>query len=103
MTRHNIFRRDGGRCQYCGTTKELTLDHVVPKSKGGKSTWNNLVTACKPCNARKGDFSLDQIDMKLKNQPYKPSYVMFLMDNSGLVQDDWMPFLKPHIKTRSVA
>jgi hypothetical protein len=103
LTRQNIFRRDGHTCQYCGTHKDLTLDHLVPRSKGGKSTWNNLVTACRRCNARKGDYFIDQIDMKLKNMPHKPSYVMFLMDSSGHLQEEWKPYLMPHLKTKIVA
>ena len=77
MTKHNIFRRDGGRCQYCGTAKDLTLDHVIPKSKGGKSIWTNLVTACKKCNSLKGDYSLEKAGMQLRKQPIKPSYPSF--------------------------
>ena len=71
MTRHNIFKRDGNQCQYCGTNKDLTLDHLIPRSKGGKSSWTNLVTACKKCNARKGDYSPEQVGMKLKKHPTK--------------------------------
>ncbi len=95
LTRYNIFKRDNFECQYCGTCKDLTLDHVVPRSKGGKSTWKNLVTACKSCNARKGDFNLKEIGMNLKRPPFKPSYVMFLRDNNGLVQKDWLEYLEP--------
>jgi len=93
MTRHNIFKRDKNECQYCGTTKDLTLDHVVPRSRGGRSTWKNLVAACKRCNASKGDDTLEESGMKLKNQPYKPSYVMFIRESSGYVQEEWRPYL----------
>lgn len=103
LTRQNIFRRDGHKCQYCGGRKDLTLDHLIPRSKGGKSTWNNLVTACRRCNARKGDYSLDQIDMKPNIMPYKPSYVMFLMDSTGELPEEWKPYLKSHLKTKIVA
>ncbi|MEQ8712256.1 MAG: HNH endonuclease [Cyclobacteriaceae bacterium] len=103
LTRQNIFRRDGHKCQYCGTHKDLTLDHLIPRSKGGKSTWNNLLTACRRCNARKGDYQIDQIDMKPKTMPHKPSYVMFLMDSSGQLQEEWKAYLKPHLKTKIVA
>lgn len=95
LTRYNVFKRDGNACQYCGSTKELTLDHVIPKSKGGKSTWTNLVTACKKCNAKKGDFKLEKTDMKLKSKPVKPSYTMFLRSNSGNCQEEWLPYLNP--------
>lgn len=94
LTRQNIFKRDNSRCQYCETSKDLTLDHVIPKSKGGKSSWGNLVTACKRCNAKKGDNSLEQSGLKIKTKPYKPSYVMFLRDHSGLICEEWEPYLK---------
>jgi len=94
MTRHNIFKRDNHECQYCGTEKELTLDHVIPRSKGGRSTWKNLVAACKACNARKGDETPQEAQMLLRNQPYKPSYVMFIRESSGFVQDEWRPYLE---------
>jgi 5-methylcytosine-specific restriction endonuclease McrA len=95
MSRHNIFRRDGGRCQYCGTTKDLTIDHIIPRSKGGKSTWTNLVTACKKCNTKKGDHSLEKTGMKLLQLPVKPSYLSFLRMNNSSYRDDWAPFLNP--------
>jgi 5-methylcytosine-specific restriction endonuclease McrA len=95
LSRHNIFKRDGGRCQYCGTNKDLTIDHVIPKSKGGKSTWTNLVTACKKCNARKSDHSLEKVGMTLRNQPIKPSYITFLKMNTMRKREDWEPYLNP--------
>jgi 5-methylcytosine-specific restriction endonuclease McrA len=94
LTRQNIFKRDGFECQYCGTQDDLTLDHVVPKAKGGKSTWSNLITACKDCNTRKGDFTPEEIGFSLKNTPYRPSYIMFLRDFSGFAHDEWIPYLK---------
>ena len=54
LSRQNVFKRDSYSCQYCGTNKDLTLDHVLPRSRKGRSSWTNLVTACKACNARKG-------------------------------------------------
>jgi len=95
MTRQNIFKRDNYECQYCGTNKDLTLDHVIPRSRGGISNWKNLVTACKRCNTRKGDFTLHEVDMKLSNTPYKPSYLVFIRESSGFVQDEWRPYLEP--------
>lgn len=93
LTRQNVFKRDNHECQYCGSKKDLTLDHVIPKSKGGKSTWTNLVTACKKCNARKGDYDLQTIDMQLKQKPVKPSYTMFLRNNSETYVQEWLPYL----------
>lgn len=94
LTRHNLFKRDQNQCQYCGSSKDLTLDHVVPKSKGGKSTWTNLVTACKKCNAKKGDDELVQSGMILKKKPIKPSYIMFLRNNSDNYGEEWLPYLR---------
>lgn len=93
LTRHNIFKRDNGLCQYCGTDRDLTLDHLVPRSKGGKSTWNNLVSACKACNAKKGNYTLEEAGLVLKRPPFKPSYIMFLRNNMGDMKKEWMPYL----------
>ncbi|WP_420315660.1 HNH endonuclease [Ekhidna sp.] len=95
MSRHNIFKRDQGKCQYCGTSNDLTIDHVIPRSKGGKSTWTNLVTACKKCNSKKSDYSLDKVGMKLRKTPIKPSYITFLRNNTSVYRDDWAQFLNP--------
>lgn len=95
LTRHNIFKRDGNKCQYCGTNKNLTLDHLIPRSKGGKSSWTNLVTACQLCNAKKGDFSVEKIGFKLLKTPTKPSYISFLKMGTGGLREDWKPYLNP--------
>jgi len=83
LSRENIFKRDGFECQYCGTKKELTIDHIIPKAKGGKTTWSNLVTACKKCNSKKGNCSLEEAGLKLSFSPYQPSYIMYLRHLSG--------------------
>lgn len=93
LTRKNVLRRDRYRCQYCGSRQRMTIDHVLPKSRGGKDTWENLVAACVPCNNRKGDRLPAEANMKLKREPFRPSYVMFLRDFAGSVQDDWKPYL----------
>ena len=75
LNRRNIYARDGNRCQYCGkhfATKELTLDHVVPRVQGGLNTWDNLVCACVKCNARKGGRTPEQAGVKLIRPPAKP-------------------------------
>ena len=93
LTRQNIFKRDNFECQYCGTKRELTLDHVIPSSRGGPHSWLNLVTACKRCNARKGDFTPDEADMTIRSRPFKPSYTLFRRDISGMKQEEWDEFL----------
>lgn len=99
LTRLNIFKRDGFECQYCSRNEHLTIDHVVPKSKGGESTWKNLVTACSRCNSLKGDRTPTEAKMKLQNMPFRPTYASFLLNFSGYVCDEWMPYLK--IKKRA--
>ncbi len=71
-TKLGVYRRDGHKCQYCGSTRSLTLDHVLPKSKGGEDTWENLVTCCFPCNIKKGNILLEQTNMRLKSKPRPP-------------------------------
>ena len=93
LTRQNIYRRDGHRCAYCGTSESLTLDHVMPKSRGGASSWDNWVTACKTCNAKKGDYTPEEAGMPLRKKPFKPSFIMFLKDLSGTPEEDWLPYL----------
>ena len=77
LNRRNIFARDKNRCQYCGEsfpTSELSLDHVVPRSQGGQSTWTNLVCCCVACNSRKGGRTPVQAHMKLITQPSRPAH-----------------------------
>lgn len=98
LTRQNVFKRDHHTCQYCGTLKSLTLDHVLPRSKGGKSSWSNLVTACQRCNALKGNRTPEEAGMSLKCKPFKPTHLMFLCDFSGNVREEWKPFLSYGVK-----
>jgi 5-methylcytosine-specific restriction endonuclease McrA len=93
MTRQNIFKRDSHSCVYCGTHEDLTLDHVIPKSKGGKTSWDNLATACKRCNTKKGDFTPEDANMPMRHRPFKPSFIVFLRDYSGSTEESWLPFL----------
>lgn len=72
VNRREVLRRDHHSCQYCGSNKRLTLDHVIPRSKGGKHTWDNVVTACETCNSRKGDRTPQQAGMTLRTQPKAP-------------------------------
>lgn len=72
VNRREVLRRDKSQCQYCGSRKHLTLDHVIPRSKGGTHTWDNVVTACTDCNSRKGDSLPQEVGMKLKTTPKAP-------------------------------
>ncbi|MDY6937079.1 MAG: HNH endonuclease [Cyanobacteriota bacterium] len=74
VNRREVLRRDNHTCVYCGSRKQLTLDHVLPKSKGGTHTWDNVVTACSPCNARKGDRTPQAVGMVLKTKPKAPMH-----------------------------
>jgi 5-methylcytosine-specific restriction endonuclease McrA len=93
LTRQNIFKRDNFECQYCGTKRDLTLDHVIPSSKGGQHTWGNLVTACKRCNSLKGDRSPEAAAMPLRKKPHRPSYSLFLRELSDSSGKEWDEFL----------
>jgi 5-methylcytosine-specific restriction endonuclease McrA len=72
VNRREVLRRDNHTCQYCGSTKHLTLDHVIPRSKGGQHTWDNVVTACEKCNSTKSDRLLHEAGMVLKTKPKAP-------------------------------
>jgi 5-methylcytosine-specific restriction endonuclease McrA len=75
FTRRNVYGRDDYTCQYCGVRKQdrgLSYDHVVPRVKGGKTTWENIVTACHACNDRKGGRTPDEASMKLLRKPFRP-------------------------------
>lgn len=93
LTRRNVLRRDRNRCQYCGSPDRLTLDHVLPRSRGGKDHWENLVTACMPCNNRKGNRTPEEAGMPLARQPFRPSHVMFIRTMTGQLDDQWKPYL----------
>ncbi len=74
VSRREVLRRDNHTCQYCGSTRRLTLDHIVPRSKGGRHSWDNVVTACEPCNTRKGNRTPQQAGMALQSQPGPPRH-----------------------------
>ena len=74
VNRREVLRRDGHRCQYCGSKHDLTLDHVIPRSKGGPHTWDNVVTACSTCNGHKGSFLLETLNMSLTRVPRAPKH-----------------------------
>jgi len=78
FTRKNILIRDFFICQYCGSEKDLTVDHVIPSSQGGKSNWDNCVASCKSCNHSKGNKSLKSCKFTLKNKPRKPTLTEYV-------------------------
>ncbi len=78
ITRRAVFARDGWMCQYCGSRSNLTVDHVIPRSKGGGSSWENIVAACAPCNRRKGDHMPTAIGMVPRNAPRTPHPAIFI-------------------------
>jgi len=104
LTRREIFARDLGRCQYCGRTgPELTLDHVLPRHRGGPHEWENLVAACRACNHRKGGRTPAEARMKLLRQPAKPSATPAALFGHYLDgYAEWRPFI-PGWAPRSVA
>jgi 5-methylcytosine-specific restriction endonuclease McrA len=94
LTRKNILRRDRFRCVYCGRGDvPLTIDHVVPKSRGGRDSWKNLAAACHICNNRKGDRLLSETNMTLRVKPYKPTHILFIRNSVNLLDERWKPYL----------
>jgi hypothetical protein len=78
VSRYMVYKRDRGRCGYCGKDipqKEATIDHILPKSRGGKTTWKNVVLACKDCNSKKDNMTPDEAGMRLLIKPYNPKKI----------------------------
>ncbi len=97
FTRHNIFERDRNTCQYCNRTlerRDLNLDHVVPRDRGGPTTWENIVCSCIPCNTRKANRTPAEAGMRLVRKPKRPKWRPFVQVSFGLpVHDSWRHFL----------
>ncbi len=97
FTRHNIFERDKNTCQYCGRTldrKDLNLDHVVPRDRGGPTTWENIVCSCIPCNTRKANRTPIEANLRLIRKPKRPKWRPFVQVNFGMpMHDSWRHFL----------
>jgi 5-methylcytosine-specific restriction endonuclease McrA len=94
ISRRALFARDGWRCVYCGSTGgRLTLDHVVPRSRGGDSVWENVVTSCAPCNLRKGNRLLEETTMTLSRPPRAPAPVLFIRLAAPRIPQGWQPYL----------
>jgi 5-methylcytosine-specific restriction endonuclease McrA len=94
LNRANLFRRDSNECQYCGSKKQLTIDHIIPRSKGGKTNWTNLITACHRCNVVKGDKTPEQAGMQMKSEPFRPTLGFFLAEYAERHAEEWIPFLE---------
>jgi 5-methylcytosine-specific restriction endonuclease McrA len=97
ISRRALFARDGWECVYCGASGvRLTLDHVVPRSRGGDSVWENVVTSCAPCNLRKGNRLLDEASMVMRKVPKPPAPALFIRLASPRVPNGWRPYLDPY-------
>jgi 5-methylcytosine-specific restriction endonuclease McrA len=93
LNRRAVFVRDGHRCQYCNAPAE-NIDHVIPRSRGGTHTWDNVVAACRPCNARKMDRLLHETNMHLRRQPRAPRQRIWILASVGSVRREWEPYLR---------
>jgi CRISPR/Cas system Type II protein with McrA/HNH and RuvC-like nuclease domain len=92
INRHRLYKRDGNQCTYCGNRKNLTIDHIIPKSKGGGNTWMNLITCCSSCNRIKGDRTPDEAGMKMNVKPYEPTIFSEIINSS--MEGIWEEFKK---------
>jgi len=97
FTRHNIFERDHNTCQYCGhkyDRKDLNLDHVIPRDRGGETSWENIVCSCVPCNSRKGNRTPHEAGLKLLHKPKRPKWrPMLHLQFSKARDDSWKHFV----------
>ena len=96
LTRRTLLARDGFTCQYCGRQKdrsELTLDHVLPRSRGGMASWDNLTTACQRCNQRKGDRTPQEAGMPLRSVPAKPRYIALAVLGDRRQHEVWQKYV----------
>jgi len=94
LTRKNIILRDNHQCQYCGTTRgAMTVDHVIPRTRKGKDTWENMVCACVRCNNKKGNRTPLEANMKLLKQPRRPTHIMFIQRQVNRPDHRWRQYL----------
>jgi 5-methylcytosine-specific restriction endonuclease McrA len=99
FSRINVLTRDGFRCQYCGVkqlARDLTLDHVVPRSQGGAATWTNIVAACRACNGKKANRTPEQAGMKLLSRPVRPKTLpnaTWRARDGGALPTAWKPWV----------
>src|SRR4051812_33451717 len=93
ITRRAVFARDDWTCQYCGSRSNLTVDHVIPRSRGGESSWENIVASCAPCNRRKGDHLPAHVGMHPRRKPRTPSPHIFIHVASPSIPAAWRQYL----------
>jgi 5-methylcytosine-specific restriction endonuclease McrA len=96
FSRRNLYRRDHSRCQYCGrrrSTADLSIDHVVPRSRGGRTTWENCVLSCIPCNVRKGNRPPAEAGMALVKHPIRPTWTPYLAIATAHRRASWAQFV----------
>ena len=94
LNRKNILKRDNHICQYCDSKSNfMTIDHIIPKDKGGRDSWENLVAACVPCNTKKGNKLLKDTSMFLSRKPKSPSFLFNIQSDLSHSQDSWKPYL----------
>ena len=94
LSRHNILKRDNHQCQYCGTEQSpFTVDHVVPRDRGGRDSWENLVCACNDCNGKKRNRTPHEAGMQLLRKPRKPGYLFFIQNFVHIPDERWKPYL----------
>ena len=97
ITRRSVFARDGHRCQYCGSQAE-NIDHVIPRSRGGTHSWENVVAACRRCNTAKEDHLLEETGFALHRPPRAPRSRVWLLAASGDLRSDWEPYVGPALE-----
>jgi 5-methylcytosine-specific restriction endonuclease McrA len=92
VNRRTVFARDSHRCQYCGSAAE-SIDHVVPRSRGGLHSWDNVVAACRRCNTRKEDRLPHEAGLVLRSAPVAPRHRVWLLATGGATPEEWVPYL----------
>ena len=93
ITRRAVFARDSWTCQYCGTSSHLTVDHVIPRSRGGPSDWENIVTSCAPCNRRKGNRTPVEAGLHPRHKPKAPGPAIFIRVAAPVIPAAWQQYL----------
>lgn len=94
LSRKNIILRDDKKCAYCGRSDvPLTVDHIIPKARGGEDTWENLVCACFICNNKKGNRTPEEAGFKLLVKPYVPNRILFIKNSTAKIDESWRPYL----------